>query len=96
MNETDKEPFKMTPKWLAVAAMLATSPASAQGYPLEPPIAPAPTLCYTNGAILGVLANGTLVQVLNVDASNGSPWAYVAVANGSVGWVFLPYLYCGR
>jgi hypothetical protein len=110
----------MTAKWLAVAAVLATSPATAQGYPREPPITPAPTLCYTNapytiadqyygyqaavlnirawpnGAILGVLANGTAVQVLNVDASNGSPWAYVAVANGSAGWVFLPYLYCGR
>ena len=48
-----------------------------------------------NGAILGVLANGTAVQVLNVDLNNGSPWAYVAVANGSAGWVFLPYLYCG-
>ena len=38
----------MTAKWLAVAAVLATSPATAQGYPLEPPITPAPTLCYTN------------------------------------------------
>jgi hypothetical protein len=50
---------------------------------------------WPNGAILGVLFNGTPVQILNVDASNGSPWAYVAVANGSAGWVFLPYLYCG-
>jgi hypothetical protein len=50
---------------------------------------------WPNGAILGVLANGIPVQILNVDASNGSPWAYVALANGSAGWVFLPYLYCG-
>jgi hypothetical protein len=50
---------------------------------------------WPNGAIFGFLVNGTPVQVLNVDASTGSLWAYVALANGSAGWVFLPYLYCG-
>lgn len=51
---------------------------------------------WSNGPILAALANGTPVQVLNVDTSNGSPWAYVVIPDGSAGWVFLQYLYCGR
>ena len=51
---------------------------------------------WPNGPILAALANGTPVQVLNVDASSGLPWAYVAIPDGSAGWVFLQYLFCGR
>jgi hypothetical protein len=50
---------------------------------------------WPNGQILGVLVNGTPLQILNLaPAANGYPWAYAVTPNGFAGWVFLNYLYC--
>ena len=47
-----------------------------------------------NGPILGALHNGALVQILD---TTGSRWAYIApVGGGKRGWVYGPYLRCGR
>jgi hypothetical protein len=50
-----------------------------------------------NGKIVGTLANGALVAIVeSKDAANGKPWVKIvdAKTNKPIGWVFREFVSC--
>jgi hypothetical protein len=85
---------------LAVAMLLvAGADAAAQGRcrVLDPTGTPLNVRTSPYGTVIGTLANGVLVSVIDQSTDrNGRPWVYVAAYDSSrpIGWVYREFIAC--